>query len=334
MLAGVTVAGIASARAERASAVAERLDIPFATADYHALLDHVDAIAIVTPPHTHAQIAVDAIARGIHVFCEKPLAGTLAQARLMRDAAANAPDVVCMTNFQQRFTAHFSTAARMVHAGDLGQLVMADMRVTMNPVDYLAGAIWSDSKADWFSQAEQGGGLLASSVGPHLVDLLNWMAGEIAEVACRTTTSRRDITLPDGTVVPGIDAEDGFILTARTVSGALLTIRGVPVAYGGNEWDLELHGNAASLIVAGSELRLAASGAQAPAAIEQPTPVNPRTAIASTFIDAIRAGGSSPTPTFEDGLACQAVLEAALVSAQTRDGGWVSLTEYGEMATP
>lgn len=321
---GVEVTAIASAQAARAHAAAERLAIPFATGDYQELFDHTDAVVIVAPPGLHAYMALDAIARDKHVFCEKPLAATLAQARLMRDAAANAPGSVCMVNFQQRFTAHFGQAARLVADGSLGKLVMADMRVTMNPVDYLAADVWSDSKSAWFSQTEQGGGLLASSVGPHLIDLLAWIAGPIAEVSCRTTTMLRDITLPNGTLVSDIDAEDGFVLLAHCANGALLTIRGAPVVYGGGEWSLELHGDAGSLVVDGSELRRAGVGDDAPTAIEQPTPINPRTAIAQRFIDAIRSGAPSPTPTFDDGLTCQAILEAALQSA--RDRTWVSVT--------
>jgi len=321
---GVDVTAIASAQAVRAEAMAERHGIPFATSDYQELFDQVDAVVIVSPPQMHAQMALDAIALGKHVFCEKPLAATLAQARLMRDAAVKSPDIACMVNFQQRFTAHFGEAARLVANGSVGRLVMADMRVTMNPVDYLAADIWSDSKSAWFSQASQGGGLLASSVGPHLIDLLAWIAGPVVEVSCRTTTLLRDITLPDGTLVPNIDAEDGFVLLARCANNALLTIRGVPVVYGGGEWSLELHGDAGSLIVAGTELRVARPGDAAPAAIAQPAPINPRTAIAQRFIDAIRSGVPSPTPTFDDGLTCQAILEAALGSA--RDGGWVAVT--------
>lgn len=323
-IAGVEVTAIASAQEARARDALERYGIPFATGNYQELFDHTDAVVIVSPPQLHAQMALDAIARSQHVFCEKPLAATLAQARLMRDAAANAPGIVCMTNFQQRFTAHFGEAARRVSNGSLGTLVMADMRVTSNPVDYISAAVWSDSKSGWFARADQGGGLLASSVGPHLIDLLAWIAGPVAEVACRTTTTRRAITLPDGTLVPNIDAEDGFILLARCVNDALLTIRGVPVTYGGNEWSLELHGDVGSLIVVGSELRTAGAGDSAPTAIEQPMPVNARLAIAQRFIDAIRSGAPSPAPTFEDGLTCQAILEAALQSA--RAGGWVSVT--------
>lgn len=322
-LAGVEITAIASAQLARATSIATERAIPFATDDYLQLFDRVDAVVIVTPPQLHAQMTLDAIARGKHVFCEKPLAGTLAQARMMRDAALQHPELVCMVNFQQRFTAHFQAAARMLTDGALGRLVMADMRVTSNPIDYLSASIWSDSKAAWFSQAGQGGGLLASSVGPHLVDLLLWIGGPIAEVSCRTTIAHPSFALSEGSDEISIEAEDGFVLLARFANDALLTIRGVPVAYAGGEWTLELHGDAGSLVVDDTELRFAGSGDAEPAPIEQPAQFNARTAIAQTFVDAIRRGAVSPTPTFADGYACQAVLEAAFESTAT--GNWVAV---------
>lgn len=325
----VEVTAICSAQKTRAHQVAERFEIPFATARYHDVFDHADAVVIVTPPKLHATMAVDAIGRGVHVFCEKPISATLAQARMMRDAAAGRPDIVCMMNFQQRFTAHFSHAERMVREGRIGRLVMADMKVTMNPVDYMRSPLWSDSKAGWFSRAAEGGGLLASSVGPHLVDLLGWIGGPVAELSCRATISRPSIELTEGARAADIDAEDGFLILARYDSGALLTIRGIPVAYGGNEWHLELHGDSGSVVVAGSEVRYATEGADAPTPIDQPQPVNPRTTIAQTFIDAIRSGSPSPTPTFDDGLAAQAILEAAILSAG--NGHWERVSAYGEI---
>ena len=321
---GAEVVGIASAQPARAAALAERFGIPLATGDYRELLPRVDAVVVASPPALHAAMVSDAAAAGVHVFCEKPLAATLGEARAMRDAVG-AAGVVAMINFHQRFMAHWRRARDMVAEGAIGRLVMADMRVTMNPVDYLTAPLWSDSKAGWFSDAAQAGGLLASSVGPHLVDLMRWIGGPGVEVAARTITSRTDIPLAGGRELHGVDADDGFVILGRYESGALLTIRGMPVTYGGNEWDMELHGDAGSLVVAGAELRLAPPGDAHPGPIEQPEAVNPRTAIAGRFVAAIRAGGPSPEPDLADGVAGQALLDAALRAA--RSEGWVRVEQ-------
>lgn len=314
-LPGVEVVGVASAQPARAEALAERFGIRLATGDYRELLPEVDAVVVASPPALHAPMVRDAAEAGVHVFCEKPLAASLEEARAIR-AAVEAAGIVAMVNFHQRFMAHWRRAHDLVAEGAIGRLVMADMRVTMNPVDYLASSLWSDSKAGWFADAAQAGGLLASSVGPHLADMMRWIGGPVAEVAARTITARTEIPLA-GRTLEHVDADDGFAIVGRYQSGALLTIRGEPVAYGGNEWDMALHGDEGSVVVAGTEVRLARAGDRRPEAIEQPEAVNPRTAIASRFVEAVRAGGPSPDPGISDGVAGQALLEAALRAARS-----------------
>jgi len=324
-LPGVEVAAVCSAQAARAEAVAERFGIGIAANDYLTVIENVDAVVIATPPALHVKMALDAIAAGVHVFCEKPIAANLAGARQMRDAAA-AAGVTGMMNFQQRFTPHYRRSAELLAGGAAGTLQMADMRVPMNPVSYMRLPLWSDSKAGWFADAGQGGGLLASSVGPHLVDLLLWHGGSIAEVACRTIVSRASVPLPGGGEMANITGEDGFVLFGRFASGALLTVRGVPVAHAGGAWTLQLDGDAGSVVVDGTRVLHYTEDASEPTEAELPTDLpDLRVAIASHFIDAVRSGNPSPTPTLSDGVASQAVLDAALESAQT--GRWVEVEQ-------
>ena len=74
---------------EKTAERAQRFDVPHGV---HELTDAlalpgVDAVAIATPPHTHAAIALEAIAAGKHVLCEKPFARDADEARRMLDAA-------------------------------------------------------------------------------------------------------------------------------------------------------------------------------------------------------------------------------------------------------
>ena len=327
---GVEVAAICSAQAERAEAVAERFGIEIATNDYLTVIENVDAVVIATPPALHMRMALDAIAAGVHVFCEKPIAANLAEAKRIRDAAAEA-GVTGMMNFQQRFTPHYRRSAQLLADGTAGRLQMIDMRVPMNPVGYMRLPLWSDSKAGWFADAAQGGGLLASSVGPHLVDLLLWHGGPIAEVACRTIVSRPTVPLPGGGEMANITGEDGFVVFGRYASGALLTVRGVPIAHNAGEWTLQLDGDAGSVVVDGTRVLYYTEDAKEPTVADLPADMpDLRVAIASHFIDAVRAGHPSPTPTLSDGVASQAVLDAALEAART--GRWVEVSNDADMA--
>jgi predicted dehydrogenase len=89
---GVTLVGVADARAEQAQVVAERCSCP-AFGDYRELLDRVDAVSIAVPTALHREVAGAFLERGIPAMVEKPLAAALDQAEelveLARDSGAN-----------------------------------------------------------------------------------------------------------------------------------------------------------------------------------------------------------------------------------------------------
>lgn len=323
---GVEVRAVCSAQAARAEAVAARFDIPRATTDYRDLLSpDIDAVVVATPPALHAPMGLDALAAGKHLFCEKPLALSPAEARALRDAA-RAAGLIHMLNHQLRFAPAYARAAELAREGYLGRLTVADARITMNPVDYLHSPAWSTSKAGWFTDAAQAGGILAGSAGPHLVDLLLWYGGPIAAVAAQIAVTRPAVTLTGGAEVRDISAEDAFLVLARFGGGGLATIRGVPVAYHGGGFALELNGVAGALAVDGGRLRGATVADDALADIALPADTPPdRVVIATRFVDAIRVGGPSPAPNFDDGVAVQAVLAAILQAART--GVWVEVEQ-------
>ena len=319
----VAVAAVCSARETRAREIAARFGIPLATADYREVLQApVDAVVIATPPALHLAMGLDTLAAGKHLLCEKPLTLTLAEAITLRDAARMA-GIVHMINHHMRFNPPFARVKELADAGYLGQLALADARIAMNPIDYLRSPGWSDSKAGWFTDAAQLGGLMVGSAGPHLADFLLWYGGPIVEVATRVAVSRTEIPLASGEVVHNVSSEDTFVTMARFAGGGLATIRGIPIAnHGGDGFGLELYGTAGTLMIEGGALRgaTAAEGAPAPLPVATDAPQD-RVAIAARFVQAIRDGGPSPAPSFDDGVAVQALLEACTAAAQ--GAGWV-----------
>lgn len=320
---GAVIAAVCSAQQERAEATARQFAVPHATTNYRDLLGaDVDAVVITTPPALHRQMALDAIAAGKHVFCEKPLAATLAEAVEMRDAA-EAAGVVHMINHQTRFGPTYAEMWRLMDAGYLGTPTFADARISMNPADYLRGPMWSTSKTDWFTDAAQGGGILAGSGGPHLFDLLRWCWGEVEAVTCTAAVTAPTITLADGRALSDITAPDGFVALLRFVNGATATVRGVPIAYHRGGFSFEFNGTAGALLVTHTDLRGATTDDAVPQDLPVPDAPQDRVGIAQRFIRAIQEGETDAAPSFRDGVAVQAILDALNAAIATRS--WVAL---------
>ena len=93
-------------------------------ADWRKLLDDsgdIDGVIVSTPDFMHAPIALAAMQRGKHVFCQKPLTHTVFEARQMRIAAAKNNAVTQMGNQIQSHTA-YRTAVKAVHDGLIGKV--------------------------------------------------------------------------------------------------------------------------------------------------------------------------------------------------------------------
>jgi predicted dehydrogenase len=91
--------------------------------DYHRILERpdVDAVVVATPDHWHALATIDACLAGKDVYCEKPLATTIAEGRAMVNAVHKTGRVV-QVGTQQRSTPHFADAIKFLRSGELGKI--------------------------------------------------------------------------------------------------------------------------------------------------------------------------------------------------------------------
>ncbi|MHC4925645.1 MAG: Gfo/Idh/MocA family protein, partial [Planctomycetota bacterium] len=138
-----------------------------------AVADDVDAVVVASPPHEHLPHAGEALRAGKHVLLEKPVAGTLADAVAIGEAAQSAERKV-LVGHSFRYNAVARAWRDEVRTmGDLRQMVLS-MRH-----EWLAHP--------WQMKTECGGGALLT-VGVHMADLARWTTGdEIAEIlACST----------------------------------------------------------------------------------------------------------------------------------------------------
>ncbi|RDZ62570.1 glucose-fructose oxidoreductase [Haloferax sp. Atlit-12N] len=118
-----TAAAIASRDEERASAVADEVDIPTAYGSYEALLadDSLDAVYIPLPNSLHADWVRAAADHGLHVLCEKPLTASADETAAVFDYCEDA-GVTLMEGFMYRFHPRTERAAELV-ASELGEVV-------------------------------------------------------------------------------------------------------------------------------------------------------------------------------------------------------------------
>jgi scyllo-inositol 2-dehydrogenase (NAD+) len=208
-----------AARAEVVAVVDERREAAEALGPAAGLddaLGRCDAVVISTPTFTHRELAVRAAEAGKHVFCEKPMALTLAECDDMINAAERA-SIVLQIGFMRRFQPEFVEARLRIEAGDIGE-PMVIKSLTRGP----------GLPPSWAWDLERSNGMLAE-VNSHDFDSVRWLVGSeiervYAEVANHKGPSR------------GVDAEgfyDNAVVSLRFAGGAIGTIDGTcPADYG------------------------------------------------------------------------------------------------------
>ncbi|TDH25590.1 Gfo/Idh/MocA family oxidoreductase [Segetibacter sp. 3557_3] len=118
------VVALASRNQQHAEEVTARLNIPMAFGSYNELLasPDVDAVYIPLPNHLHVEWCIKAMQAGKHVLCEKPVALSGSQARVLMQVAEQHPNIKIMEAFMYRFHPQWLGATQMVSDGRIGTL--------------------------------------------------------------------------------------------------------------------------------------------------------------------------------------------------------------------
>ena len=332
--AGFDVSYLVGRDPRRTAERAQRFGIRHATTTFaEALADSdVHVVAIATPPHTHAPLALEAIGAGKHVLCEKPFARDAAEARVMLDAAESA-GVVHALGTEFRWATGQELLRRAVRDGVIGEPRLATFLLHMPLLAHPGSEV-----PDWWSDEAQGGGWLGAHA-PHVVDQIRTTLGEFAGVSA---------ALPS--LAPhGWSAEDSYCVHFRLRSGVEGIMQSTAADFGpvlvatriagtrGTAW-LEGDGVAVADASGTRQLDVPADLALAP---PDPPPADlmttaydlmhstgidlaPFTRMAEALRDRItgveRDGAEPPLATFADGVENMAVLDAIRRAART--GGW------------
>jgi predicted dehydrogenase len=308
--------GVWSRRPARAHELAAQHDLALGTADLDELLalDALEAVHVAGPVARHAEVAIAAARRGLHVLCEKPLAASLAEARAVV-AAIDEAGVVGAVNYGRRLQ---QTRARVI---ELAREVLGTPRMVSISLVHADHAEPGSRPFTWVQDKAMGGGRL-QAYGVHDLDLLLEIFGDVAEVAAATQVGVGEREAKDGTT-HAVTAEDGYAILMRLAAGGLAQVSLTSTARHARGDVIELHGDAGTLRL-GADKVLTWGRAGEELHAEGPLKASSKDAfgiVARNFHAAIR-DGAAPDPSLREGLRVQALLDAIrLADAERR---WVA----------
>jgi predicted dehydrogenase len=329
-------------------ATAARLGWASAATDWREAVrrDDIDVIDVCSPGDSHAEISTAALQAGKHVLCEKPLANTVAEAEEMALVSRRAQElgVFSMVGFNYRRTPALALARRLVEQGRVG---------TLRHVRAVYAQDWivdPQFPLVWRLQKGLAGSGALGDIGSHIVDLAHFLTGErLTGVSGVLDTFITRRPLPSdaagrpnatvGAVAGEVTVDDAAAFFGRTESGAMATFEATRFATGRkNGLRVELNGSDGSLAFDFERMNeLLAYDATVPAAdagfrrILATEPDHPYLGgywppghglgYEHTFVNEIAdfvrdvMSGRPPSPSFDDGLYVQRVLDAVERSA-------------------
>lgn len=137
----------------------------------------LDALIIATPPHLHAEQAVEALRAGLHVYLEKPLALTAGDCHRVYDEAIQGASrgQVFQIGFQRRYSPRYRAAVEAVRRGQAGEVrfIRAQWHTTGDP----------GRRKPWYHRRELSGDSILEQAC-HQIDVFNWVYGSTPLRAC------------------------------------------------------------------------------------------------------------------------------------------------------
>ena len=277
--------------------------------DWRDVLANPDltGVSIATPDFSHAELVLAALEAKKHVLVEKPLATTEEECRNLI-TARDANQVKLMVDFHNRWNLPFVHVRRMVESGELGQVLMINLR--LNDTLFVPTKMLS-----WAARSSP-----AHFLGSHLVDVVRWITG--AEVQ-RVFSVARSVVLRQ----KGIDTPDFYQTILELSNGGTAVLEtcwilteGAPSVF---EFKGEFVGSTGNVYVNASHHRMIEKfthqGAGMPDVLGIVElfgrPAGFCVASIEHFIDCV-ARDLTPAVTAEDGLAATRVVQAMEASAR------------------
>jgi len=344
----VKLVGVCTAHIQTAKKAKDEVGFAVATTNYKDLLkrDDIDIIDCCTPNYLHKNLLIDSMRAEKHVYGDKPLAMNLKEAEQILKVAQETK-VVHQMAFEYRFIPAIMRAKELAKEKFLGKTFH------FRAIYLHSGYLDPQRPISWRLDKKRAGGGALIDMGPHLIDLIRYLLGEVKGVNTISETFIKKRPLPGKpNKKVKVEVDDISLLQIKMESGAVGTVEVSRLATGSNdELRIEIHGSKGAIcfnlmdpnwlwVYDTQDPEEPIGGFRGFKKIETvqryPEPASlpgpkfsigwMRYHIASQF-DFIKrvAEGKEGIPSFYDGYKAQEVIEAAQVSATEKR--WVSLDE-------
>ena len=244
---------IADEVAERAAAATDQFGAQRSVGDWHELIadPEVAAVSVTAPNFLHREIGCAVADARKHLWIEKPVGLSAADARAVADAA-QAAGIATAVGFNYRNAPAVETARQLINDGEIGEVTHARFRFFS---DYAAHP---DGALSWRFARERGGNGVLGDLASHGADLVWYLLGDIDSLVADSAIVIPDRPKPSGATsghqlaVGGergpVENEDYVSAQMRMTSGARCVLEASRIAVGDqNSYGFEIHGTAGAL---------------------------------------------------------------------------------------
>ncbi|MFH8933345.1 Gfo/Idh/MocA family protein [Streptomyces griseosporeus] len=238
----------------RAEEAAERFGFATATRDWREVAadPRVEAVSVTAPNFLHREIGVAMAEAGKHLWIEKPVGLTAADARAVADAVA-AAGVQGAVGFNYRNAPAVEAARDLIAAGEIGTVTHARVRLFSDYAAHPEGAL------TWRYERARGGSGVLGDLASHGVDLARFLLGDIAELTADTAVFVPERARPAGATaghtrasggeLGPVENEDYVSCLLRFASGARGVLEACRVSVGEqNNYGFEVHGTRGAVL--------------------------------------------------------------------------------------
>ncbi|WP_324757841.1 Gfo/Idh/MocA family protein [Haloarcula sp. GH36] len=290
--------------------------------DHEEMFAEIDAVLVTTPNRFHEEYVVDALAAGLDVLVEKPLAHTLESATRIAEAAEDA-EGFCMVGFHKRFAEPVEVLDGYRRRGELGDVNHVE-------ADYIRRR-GIPARGSWFTQKSVSGGGSLIDIGVHALDLSLYLSGypEVTEVSGVTRANFG--TDDDYSYVKmwgedqgasGFDVDDSVSALVRCADGTTISLEVAWASNRPNSQQYYVRGDeaGAGLDLASGELTLYESSSQG-GDHHRTTEIETRdggahVAETTRFVEAVAEGQAPERNTVEEALTVQKVIDGIYRSSE------------------